>query len=811
MTENYQKKDISRELKESYLDYAMSVIVSRALPDSRDGLKPVQRRILFAMKELGLGSGAKFRKSATVVGEVLGKYHPHGDMAVYDTLTRLAQNFSLRYPLIKGQGNFGSIDGDPPAAMRYTEVKLSPMAEEMLLDIDEETIDYISNYDGTRLEPTVLPAKIPQLLLNGAMGIAVGMATNIPPHNLNEVADAAIYLIEHPQASISELMKFIKGPDFPTGGVIYGQENILETYLSGRGTILARGKAEIVNTSKHPQIVITEIPYLVNKAELIKKIAALVEEKRIEGIKDLRDESDKEGLRITIDLKNDAPAKKILNQLFKYTDLEKSFHANFLALVDKGIQPTVLSIKELILAYLEHRKEIIFRRTQFRLKKAKERNHILEGLKKALDHIDDIIKLIKASQDKEDAQKKLMNKYDFTEIQANAILEMKLQNLAKLERNKIEEELAEKKKLIKELEIILREPKRVSEIIKQDLEELKNKYGDSRKTQVVSNLPESVSNEDLIPEQEVLITLSQSGYIKRMAPEVFRSQKRGGKGVIGYEAKDENDFVTHLVSANTHDDLIFFTNKGRILKTKVYEIEGASRTSHGKAIQNFLNLPANETITVMLNYNKNKQKEIKYLIMATRYGIIKKTTLTEYKDLRRSGIMAIKLMKDDTLKWAGFTTGENDIVLVTKKGQAIRFSEKDVRPMGRVAAGVTGIKLNKDDEVIGLAIIDHQKEKKENELLTVSIRGFGKRTTLKEYRRQKRGGSGIKTAKITAKTGLLVNAQVVIDQEELIAISQKGQIIKAILNDIPRLNRMTQGVKIMKLNQDDQLISVTLI
>lgn len=811
MTENYQKKDISRELKESYLDYAMSVIVSRALPDSRDGLKPVQRRILFAMKELGLGSGAKFRKSATVVGEVLGKYHPHGDMAVYDTLTRLAQNFSLRYPLIKGQGNFGSIDGDPPAAMRYTEVKLSPMAEEMLLDIDEETIDYISNYDGTRLEPTVLPAKIPQLLLNGAMGIAVGMATNIPPHNLNEVADAAIYLIEHPQASISELMKFIKGPDFPTGGVIYGQENILETYLSGRGTILARGKAEIVNTSKHPQIVITEIPYLVNKAELIKKIAALVEEKRIEGIKDLRDESDKEGLRITIDLKNDAPAKKILNQLFKYTDLEKSFHANFLALVDKGIQPTVLSIKELVLAYLEHRKEIIFRRTQFRLKKAKERNHILEGLKKALDHIDDIIKLIKASQDKEDAQKKLMNKYDFTEIQANAILEMKLQNLAKLERNKIEEELAEKKKLIKELEIILREPKRVSEIIKQDLEELKNKYGDSRKTQVVSNLPESVSNEDLIPEQEVLITLSQSGYIKRMAPEVFRSQKRGGKGVIGYEAKDENDFVTHLVSANTHDDLIFFTNKGRILKTKVYEIEGASRTSHGKAIQNFLNLPANETITVMLNYNKNKQKEIKYLIMATRYGIIKKTTLTEYKDLRRSGIMAIKLMKDDTLKWAGFTTGENDIVLVTKKGQAIRFSEKDVRPMGRVAAGVTGIKLNKDDEVIGLAIIDHQKEKKENELLTVSIRGFGKRTTLKEYRRQKRGGSGIKTAKITAKTGLLVNAQVVIDQEELIAISQKGQIIKAILNDIPRLNRMTQGVKIMKLNQDDQLISVTLI
>ncbi|MCX6736959.1 MAG: DNA topoisomerase 4 subunit A, partial [Candidatus Parcubacteria bacterium] len=563
MPEQFQNRDISLELKESYLDYAMSVIVSRALPDARDGLKPVQRRILYAMNDLGLNPSAKFRKSATVVGEVLGKYHPHGDIAVYDALARMAQDFSLREPLINGQGNFGSVDGDPPAAMRYTEVKLNAIAQSLLEDIDEETVDFVPNYDGSRTEPTVLPNRVPQLLLNGAMGIAVGMATNIPPHNLNETIDASIYLIDHPQANSSDLVKFVLGPDFPTGGTIYGQENIAEIYASGRGTVLCRGKAEIEEENKYRQIVITELPYLVNKAELVAKIANLAEEKKIEGIKDLRDESDKEGLRITIDLKNEAIPKKILNQLYKYTDLEKPFHVNMLALIDKGIQPSVLSIKELISEFLNHRKEVIFRRTQFRLKKAKERAHILEGLAKALDHIDEIIKLIRSADDKADAQKKLISKFSFSEIQANAILEMRLSNLAKLERNNIEKELAEKKKIIKEFELILKESKRIFEIIKKELQESKEKYGSPRRTRVVSQMPDSISDDDLIVQKEVIITLSKTGYIKRMAPENLKAQKRGGKGVIAYESKNEEDFIEQLVSCSTHDQLIFFTDKGK--------------------------------------------------------------------------------------------------------------------------------------------------------------------------------------------------------------------------------------------------------
>jgi len=809
MPEQFQNRDISLELKESYLDYAMSVIVSRALPDARDGLKPVQRRILYAMNDLGLNPSAKFRKSATVVGEVLGKYHPHGDIAVYDALARMAQDFSLREPLINGQGNFGSVDGDPPAAMRYTEVKLNAIAQSLLEDIDEETVDFVPNYDGSRTEPTVLPNRVPQLLLNGAMGIAVGMATNIPPHNLNETIDASIYLIDHPQANSSDLVKFVLGPDFPTGGTIYGQENIAEIYASGRGTVLCRGKAEIEEENKYRQIVITELPYLVNKAELVAKIANLAEEKKIEGIKDLRDESDKEGLRITIDLKNEAIPKKILNQLYKYTDLEKPFHVNMLALIDKGIQPSVLSIKELISEFLNHRKEVIFRRTQFRLKKAKERAHILEGLAKALDHIDEIIKLIRSADDKADAQKKLISKFSFSEIQANAILEMRLSNLAKLERNNIEKELAEKKKIIKEFELILKESKRIFEIIKKELQESKEKYGSPRRTRVVSQMPDSISDDDLIVQKEVIITLSKTGYIKRMAPENLKAQKRGGKGVIAYESKNEEDFIEQLVSCSTHDQLIFFTDKGKAFQTKVYEIDEASRTSRGKAIQNFLSLPPTEKVTVMLNYDPKNNKDVKYLIMATKKGVIKKTVIAEYENARKNGLLSIKLNKDDNLRWAGFCSGQDEIILATKKGQAIRFSEKDCRPMGRVTAGVTGIRLSKDDEVISMSIIKDKNNV--GDLLVVSSKGFGKRTKIKDYRKQKRGGTGIKTAKVTEKTGEIVNARLTNQEEDIISISEQGQIIKSELNTVPILSRMTQGVRIMKLSDNDHLVGITLL
>lgn len=810
--QSVQPRDIGEELKECYLDYAMSIIISRALPDARDGLKPVQRRILFAMKDIGLGASLKSRKSATVVGEVLGKYHPHGDVAVYDALVRMAQDFSLRYPLVRGQGNFGSIDGDPPAAMRYTEAKLTPIAEEILEDLEKETVDFTPNYDGTREEPMYLPAKIPQLILNGAMGIAVGMTTNIPPHNLTEVADAIIHLIDHPNASVSDLMNFIQGPDFPTGGIIYGKQNILEAYANGKGKIVCRAKTEIVE-EKGKKIIVTEIPYLVNKAELITHIAHLVEEKRIDGIKDLRDESNKEGLRIVIELKNEAIPKRILNQLFKFTALEKSFHLNMLALTENGLQPEVLSIKDILEEHINHRKNIVRRRIEYLLKKARERAHILEGLFKALNHIDDIIKLIKSSESKEDAQKKLITKYHFSEIQSNAILEMKLQSLAKLERNKIEEELKEKNKLIKEYTLILKESKKISNIIKEEVKELKEKYGDERRTQSKAQLPEAITEEELIPSQETLIALSKNGYIKRINPSSFRGQKRGGKGVIAYEAKNEDDVLIHLVFCNTRDQILFFTDNGRLFSLRAFEIAESSRSSRGKTIQNYINLGSQEKVVILLSHSPEKKELIPdYLLMATEKGIIKKSSIKEYQNIRRGGIIALKLAKDDKLIGAVLISKGDEVILTSNKGQSIRFSESDTRAMGRSAGGVIGMKISDGDKVVSLIAINKDEEKlKQQQILVMSENGFGKKTRLGEYRKQKRGGRGIKTMKITEKTGELIKACLVENEEFLATVSQKGQIIKTPLKSISVLKRSTQGVRIMKLGQGDKIASITLL
>jgi DNA gyrase subunit A len=801
-----QKREIVEELKDSYLDYAMSVIIARALPDARDGFKPVHRRVLYAMWDTGVSAGAKFRKSAYVVGEVLGKYHPHGDVAVYDSLARMAQDFSLRYPLINGQGNFGSIDGDSPAAMRYTECRLTHLAEEMMADIDKETVDWTDNYDGTRKEPTVLPAKFPQLLVNGAMGIAVGMATNIPPHNLKEVIEAAIYLIRNPEASTEDLCQFIQGPDFPTGGVIYDKKAILSAYSLGKGAIISRAKTEIVETKKSAfQIIVTEIPYQVNKSALLEKVAELVKDKKIEGIRDIRDESDKDGLRIVIDLKGDASPQKILNQLFKLTDLQKSFHVNMLALVD-GLQPQVLSLKGLLEQYLIHRYNVVTKRVKFDLAKAKERAHILEGLKKALDHIDQIISTIRKSDSKEDAKNNLMKKFKLTEIQSLAILALPLASLAKLERHKIEDELKEKHALIKELEATLKSPKKLQKIIEDELIGIKEKYGDDRRTKVFKGAIGQFSEEDLIAEEESIITLTEGGYIKRISPKNYRLQHRGGKGITGMTTREE-DGVKYFLSSSTHDSILFFTNTGRVFQTKAYEIPSGSRVARGQAVVNLLQLGSAERVTAMLSIKAKKEKE-GYLVMATQSGIIKKTPLADFENVRRSGLIAIKLDKGDQLGWADLSSGKDEIVLVSQGGQAIRFKEKDVRPMGRAAAGVRGIRLKKSDFVIGMQIISDQNLK----LLVITENGFGKATGLKQFKAQKRGGSGLKAAKVTSKTGAIVTARLLrAEDEDLIVISNRGQVIRLSLKDVPVLGRTTQGVRIMKLEDKDKVASITCV
>lgn len=800
------------EMRKSYLDYAMSVIVSRALPDVRDGLKPIHRRILYAMWEMGLRHTAKFRKSAQVVGVVMAKYHPHGDSAIYDSLVRMAQDFSMRHPLIFGQGNFGSMDGDSAAAMRYTEAKLYAVAEELLHDIEKNTVDFAATYDGSHMEPRVLPTKIPNLLLNGSMGIAVGMATNIPPHNLGELCDATTHLIDNPEATIDDLVNFLPGPDFPTGGIIYNKKDIAAAYATGRGGVVIRAKTEIQEgKSDQFKIIVTEVPYQVNKASLIEKIAELVQEKKLEGIKDLRDESNKEGVRIVIELKKDSYPKKVLNRLFQMTDLQTTFHLNMLALVD-GLQPRVLNVKSILEEFVKHRQVVVRRRTEFDLNKAEERAHILEGLKKALDKIDAVIATIRASEDKEEAKVNLMKKFDFTDRQAAAILEMRLQQLANLESQKIEDELAEKLALIKELKSILESPKKMLAIIRSEVQDVKKDFATPRRTQIMANGVKEFSIEDLVPNEPTIIMATQDGYIKRMPIDTFRTQSRGGKGVIGLTTKEE-DIIEHLISTNTHDNLLFFTNRGRVFQLRAYDIPVASRTAKGQALVNFLQLAPNEQVSSILSMVD--MTKYKYLVMVTDQGTIKKTELEDFKNVRRSGLIALKLKPDDMLQWVRPSNGNDDIIIATSQGQAIRFRETDVRDMGRTAAGVRGMRLKSNDVIVGMDVVSPELVKKKVlELLVVSKNGLGKRTEISEYKVQGRGGSGIKTMNITEKTGALINARIINNdvEEDLLLISAKGQVVRTPLKTISSLGRATQGVRVMRFKEEgDYVVGITLL
>lgn len=804
-----QDQPLVEEMSRSYLEYAMSVIVSRALPDVRDGLKPVHRRILYAMWSIGLRANAKFRKSATVVGEVLGKYHPHGDSAVYESMVRMAQDFSMRYPLVRGQGNYGSMDGDGAAAMRYTEAKLAGIAEEMLFDIDKDTVDFVPNYDGSHKEPRVLPAKLPNLLLNGTMGIAVGMSTNIPPHNLGELVQAICHLLDNPEASIEDLMQFVKGPDFPTGGIIYNQKDILAAYATGKGGIIIRGKAEIEEQKGGTfQIIVSEIPYQVNKADLVEKIADLVKDKKLEGIKTLRDESDKDGVRIVIELKKDSYPKKILNALYKHTSLQTTFHVNMLALID-GIQPKVLTLKMILEEYIKHREEVIRRRTQFELNKAKDRSHILEGLLIALKNIDEVIKTIKASKDKEVARVSLIKKFKLSERQAVAILEMRLQSLANLERLRIEQEWEEKQKLIKELEGILKSIAKIRAIIKEDIQGVAEKFDNPRRTYVTVHGIKEFSLEDLVPNEETMVMMTRDGYIKRLEPDTFKVQARGGKGVMGLTTKEE-DTVEFMFTTFTHSDILFFTTRGRAFQLKAHEIPQASRVAKGNSIVNFLQLTGGEQVTSVLPLDKIFGS--KYLFFATEKGLVKKVELSAFNNVRRSGLIAIKIKEDDRLIWAKPTSGSDHIQLITAKGQAIRFKETDVRDMGRNAAGVYGIRLHKDDAVVGMGVAKTDKEKKRSyQILIIMAQGYGKRTELSLYKLQGRGGSGIKTAKVTEKTGDITNAFLVnadsMDERDLIIISNNGQVIRTPFKTVSLLGRDTQGVRIMRFKDNDDRVS----
>lgn len=793
--------DVVTEMKESYLAYAMSVITSRALPDVRDGLKPVHRRILYAMHEMGLTSSARFRKSAAVVGDVLGKYHPHGDVAVYDSMVGMAQEFSYRYPFILGQGNFGSIDGDNAAAMRYTEAKMSKISGELLRDLEKETVDFRPNYDQTRKEPIVFPASVPGLLLNGTLGIAVGMATNIPPHHLGEVIDATLHLVENEEATTEDLMQFIKGPDFPTGGVIYGHKDMLHAYSTGRGGVVCRGEAEIIEEKNGASIIITSIPYRVNKANLIMSIAELVQEKKLDGVKGLRDESTKD-IRVVIDLKSTAHPEKVLNYIYKNTQLESNFNFNLVALVD-GV-PQTLSLKTILTEFIAHRKEVIKRRSLYDLRKAEEREHILLGLKKALDKIDRIITIIRGSKDAATAKVNLIKEFKFSDLQASAILEMKLSKLAGLERKAVEDELKEKQDFIAEMKELLASPKKISKVISTELKEISEKYVDERRTKIIKGGVKEISDEDLIPEKETMLVLTAGGYVKRTDPGEYRSQKRGGVGVVDLETKEE-DFVTMLVSGSTHSDMLFFTNLGKVYQMKMYDLPEGRRATKGKSIMNFLSLGGEEKVNSILALPKNLNGGS--LMLVTKQGTAKKMASASFKDVRRSGIIAIRLEKGDSLISALLVEKGDEVILATSGGQSIRFKESDVREMGRTAGGVTGIKLSKDDEVIGVDVV--KSENKSGTFLIMSANGLGKKTALKEYKVQKRGGSGIKTAKVTPKTGRLIVAKVLTgEEEELIAMSKKGQVIRTALKDIPSLGRQTQGVTIMRLRAGDNIASL---
>lgn len=796
--------DISKEMRDSYLDYAMSVITSRALPDARDGLKPVHRRILFSMSEMGLTSSSKFRKSAAVVGDVLGKYHPHGDSSVYDAMVKMAQEFSMRYPLVMGQGNFGSIDGDSAAAMRYTEAKMSRVSNELLRDLEKETVDFRPNYDGTRKEPIVFPSSVPNLLLNGTLGIAVGMATNIPPHNLGEVIEATIALIDEPEATSEDLLKYVKGPDFPTGGIVFGEKDMHHAYTSGRGGVVVRGEAEIIEEKNANQIIITSLPYRVNKSDLIVKIADLVRDKKLEGIRGLRDESTRD-IRVVIDLKAGAYPQAVLNFLYKHTELEGTFHYNMVALVD-GV-PQMLSLKGLLSNFISHRQVVVRRRTEYDLRKAEEREHILLGLKKALDHIDRVITVIRGSKDTATAKENLIKEFKFSDIQATAILEMKLQKLAGLERKNVELELKEKQAFIKECQELLASVKKILAVVKAELGEVKEKYGDARRSRVVKHGAQSISLEDMIPDEESMLVYTMGGYVKRTNPSEYRQQNRGGVGVVDLNTKEE-DFITLFMSATTHSDMLFFSDKGKAYQTKMYEIPEGKRATRGKSIMNFMALSGDEKVTSILAMPKALKESKLSLFMVTKQGTIKKCSAESFKDVRKSGIIAIKLETGDELLAALFTEKGDDIILTTAKGQAIRFKEADAREMGRTAGGVRGMKLSKGDFIVGADVV--KKDADTPTLLVMSENGYGKRTALKEYKVQKRGGSGIKTAKVTTKIGTLMAAKVVTPElTELVAISKKAQVIRITMQDVPTLGRDTQGVRIMKLREGDSIASLT--
>ncbi len=796
---------ITTEMKESYISYAMSVITSRALPDIRDGLKPVHRRILFSMYEMGLVAGGRFRKSAAVVGEVLGKYHPHGDSSVYDAMVGMAQTFSLRYPLVLGQGNFGSIDGDSAAAMRYTEAKMSKIASVVLQDLEKETVDFRPNYDATRKEPSVLPAALPTLLLNGTLGIAVGMATNIPPHNLTEVIDATLHLIDNPEATTEDLVQFIKGPDFPTGGIVYGNKDLIHAYATGRGGVVTRGETEIGELkSGQSQIIITSLPYRVNKSDLIINIVDLVRDKKIDGIKDIRDESTSD-IRVVIDLKQGAHAQKVLNYIYKHTALETNFNFNVVALVN-GI-PQTMSLGSMLSEFILHRQIVVKRRSEYDLRKAKEREHILLGLKKALDHIDKVISVIRASKDTATAKLNLMKEFKFSDLQANAILEMRLQKLAGLERKNVELELQEKQDLIKELETLLASKAKMLKVIATELSEVKEKYGDERRTKIIKGGVKMISEEDMIPDKESVLVFTEGGYVKRTDPGEYRAQKRGGVGVVDLETKEE-DFVTMLLTTSTHSDLLFFTNLGKAYQIKMYDIPEGRRATKGKSIMNFLSLAGEERVTSILPIEKTEKGKVSSLMLVTEQGTAKKVSYEQFKDVRRSGIISIKLDKSDKLKSAHLVEKGDQMVLATALGQAIRFKESDIREMGRTAGGVRAMKLSKNDALIGVDVV-HKEKESDAHVLVMSAKGLGKKTSLKEYKIQKRGGSGIKTAKITTKTGNLIVAKVVTDEEELIAMSKKGQVIRTPLAQIPSLGRQTQGVTIMKMREGDGIASLT--
>lgn len=802
---NIREVNISTEMRTSFLDYAMSVIVSRALPDVRDGLKPVHRRILYAMNDLGMTSDKPFKKSARIVGEVIGKYHPHGDSAVYETMVRMAQPFNYRYMLVDGHGNFGSVDGDPAAAMRYTEARMSKISMELLRDLNKDTIDYQENYDGSEKEPIVMPSRFPNLLVNGSAGIAVGMATNIPPHQLGEVIDGVLALSKNPDITITELMDIIPGPDFPTAGMILGRSGIRKAYETGKGSIILRAKVEIEEKSNGKQVIIVkEIPYQVNKAKLIEKIADLVRDKKIEGITDLRDESDREGMRIVIEVRRDANANVILNNLYKYTAMQTSFGINLLALVEG--QPRVLNLKQCLHYYLEHQQVVIRRRTEYELRKAEARAHILEGLRIALDNLDEVISLIRGSQTTDIAREGLMTRFALSEKQAQAILDMRLQRLTGLEREKIEEEYQTLMALIAELKAILADEEKILQIIREELTEIKERFNDVRRTEILMSGFESLEDEDLIPEENIIVTLTNNGYIKRLPASTYRSQKRGGRGIQGM-GTNEDDFVEHLLTTSTHDTLLFFTNKGKVYRTKGYEIPEYGRTAKGLPVINLLEVEKGESINAIIPVRG--LDETSFLFFTTKYGISKRTPLSSFANIRHNGLIALSLREDDELISVRLTDGHKQIVIGTKDGMMIRFPEEDVRSMGRTAAGVKGISLRDNDEVVGMEILEEN-----DEILIVTKNGYGKRTPEEEYRIQSRGGKGIKTCNITEKNGKLVSIKTIQAEaeEDLIIITAAGVIIRMAIGDISKTGRSTQGVKLIRLeNTESEYVSTVAI